>query len=177
MRIIDIINSTKKFREQQYKVKKVSVVDTKYIQRTKQLYIYGEALPLTGDKLYKLIIVFDGITSSDIPDKTHKLIYRPEHNPPIYLSKPNMHTNVRVRCSCPDYYFSFEYYNKQKKALIGPHKDYVRKTTWYPPRNPQHLPGMCKHTLVMLNKLIKSGLVEGSSNAVEYLNRPMKEVF
>lgn len=63
-----------------------------------------------------------------------------------YLTPPTLETDVVVRCSCPDYYFTFSWWNFKNKAQFGgPPKKYVRKTTTRPPRNPGHHPGICKH--------------------------------
>lgn len=63
-----------------------------------------------------------------------------------YLIPPTLKTNCTVRCSCPDYYFTFSYWNyKTKNQFGGPPKKYVRKTKTRPPRNPNHHPGICKH--------------------------------
>lgn len=177
MKLLDIIKSTSQFRERQYKVKRVRIVDVKYVPNSQQLYIYGEALPLTGDKLYREIIVFDKVKSSPVPDKNHLLKFKPDdHMPTIYLTKPDENSNVRVRCSCPDSYFSYEYYNKLNKGLVGPHKKYVRKTDWWPERNPQHLPGLCKHTLAIIRQLIKLKLIKTTPFIVGYLNRKPMDV-
>lgn len=63
-----------------------------------------------------------------------------------YFIRPTLESDVVCRCSCPDYYFTFAYYNWQHKINFGGKpKVYKRKTKTRPPRNPQHLPGICKH--------------------------------
>jgi hypothetical protein len=63
-----------------------------------------------------------------------------------YIERPTLHTEVTVRCSCPDFYFTFMWYNFKNKTLFGRMgKRYVRKTTTRPERNPLHIPGICKH--------------------------------
>lgn len=75
----------------------------------------------------------------------------------VYMKKIDLTKNrIRIRCSCPDFYFTFSYYDQKKGALFGSQpKRYVRKTIYrpnnppgqrgYPPRNPGEYPGMCKH--------------------------------
>ncbi len=75
----------------------------------------------------------------------------------VFLKKIDLRTNrLKVRCACPDFYFTFAYWNFKKGAIFGSQpKRYVRKTIWnptappgqrgYPPRNPGEHPGMCKH--------------------------------
>ena len=75
----------------------------------------------------------------------------------VYMKKIDLNKNrVRVRCACPDFYFTFAWQDFQQGALFGSKpKRYVRKTIWnptapvghrgYPPRNPNNYAGMCKH--------------------------------
>jgi hypothetical protein len=81
---------------------------------------------------------------------------------------------VRVRCACPDFYFTFAYYNYMKGAIFGSKpKQYVRKTIWnptappgqrgYPPRNPGQHPGMCKHCANSIQLMQQKGWVSNST--------------
>ena len=76
--------------------------------------------------------------------------------------KPNTDRNpVRVRCNCPAYYFYFSHYNWREKAHVGTKpKQYKRKTSHIPERNPRHLPGVCKHLIAFVEILIRSGEVK-----------------
>jgi hypothetical protein len=59
-------------------------------------------------------------------------------------------TKVAVRCSCPDFRFTFAWYDKEVGSLAyGALKQYVRKTTYMPERNPLHVVGLCKHLLAL----------------------------
>lgn len=53
---------------------------------------------------------------------------------------------LSVRCTCADFFYSFSLWNYQQNCLFGPKpRPYKRKTRSYPERNPQHIPGICKH--------------------------------
>lgn len=53
---------------------------------------------------------------------------------------------VLVRCTCPDFYFTFAYWNWKAGAIFGPKpRPYKRKTKTRGPRNPSQHPGYCKH--------------------------------
>lgn len=73
--------------------------------------------------------------------------YSFSHEGELYYAKKHKLTNtVRVNCSCSDFYFTFSWWNWQRRCLFGKKPmPYTRKTTSYPERNPQHLPGLCKH--------------------------------
>lgn len=67
-------------------------------------------------------------------------------------------TDVRVRCSCASFYFWFAEADRKYKALQGrPFKAYERRTPpgdpRYPPKNPNMIPGMCKHLLLLTKTL------------------------
>lgn len=75
----------------------------------------------------------------------------------VFMKKIDLRKNrIKIRCACPDFYFTFAYWDYKKGALFGSQpKRYVRKTIWrpnappgergYPPRNPGEHAGMCKH--------------------------------
>jgi hypothetical protein len=113
---------------------------------TKVIEYFGTIMSQYEQRGYSTIIWFQGLkdVDKDIPN----------------LDK----TTVRVRCSCKNFYFMFEYWNKVNNSLAGgPHKTYVRKTTTYPERNPEHLPGMCKHLVRILISMKSEKLVVGGS--------------
>lgn len=68
--------------------------------------------------------------------------------------------NVKVRCSCLDFYYRFANYNSQDKSLVGRAPPiYVRKSN-RPPVNPARVPGMCKHLLKIVDELRKNGMIK-----------------
>jgi hypothetical protein len=71
---------------------------------------------------------------------------------------PGPNNNVGVRCSCPAYYFWFSFANQLRGCSFGTrYKPYTRKTHLsderYPPKNPNNIPGMCKHLLLVASTL------------------------
>jgi len=82
--------------------------------------------------------------------------------------KPNTkRTSVRVDCNCSSYYFYFSMANFKAGAHEGPKdKVYVpvpddqRKRKPGPPKNPDSIPGLCKHLYRFVNNLIDSGYVD-----------------
>lgn len=57
----------------------------------------------------------------------------------------------------------WQYYNKKNKSLTGPHKTYIRKTPpppeGRPYKNPNHIPGLCKHQLRLIHLLIQNNIL------------------
>lgn len=73
---------------------------------------------------------------------------------------PLTSTTVGVSCSCADYIMRFAAYNIDNNCHVGPMPPrYVRKTTNRPPANPNHVPGMCKHLLKVVDDLEGYGLL------------------
>lgn len=76
-----------------------------------------------------------------------------------YTEPPELDKNpVRVSCSCPAYYYYFWYANKQAKAHSrGNLRPYIRKTppppAGLPYKNPDKIPGLCKHLIAFSNYL------------------------
>lgn len=87
--------------------------------------------------------VFD--TKQDL--RTHLVVtYKGQQ---FWVRKPDYYVNqVRVRCSCPDFYFTFAYWDWEKKVIFGPKpRPYTRKSVNGKPRNPGKFPGFCKHVM------------------------------
>jgi len=128
---------------------------------TKLLSIRGEVQGSSTDKIYKVIIVFQNVDYSDTKDSKHPLKISVDGRD-VYMSPIKKSTSVRFRCSCLDAYFTSLYYAWQSNNLYGvkPRK-YVRKTTTYPERNPDHLPILCKHLLSVVTRVRKSRYYTG----------------
>lgn len=75
---------------------------------------------------------------------------------PIKLST----CNVKVRCTCLDFYYRFAVWNDNADSLYGkPPPPYQRKTETRPPANPLQVPGLCKHVIKTTQALLDSGIV------------------
>lgn len=90
-------------------------------------------------------------------------------------------SEIRVWCSCSDYYWTFQYYNCDNDVdSYGKYpQSYTPKTKLgfealkkkQPLRNPSKSPGMCKHVMLLLATLMESGIVqEDKSNLLKYYN-------
>jgi len=103
---------------------------------------------------------FGGVVNAEqnYSSATHfKINYQ---NKIYWIKKFDMKTQpVLIRCSCSDYYFCFSWANFINGIQFGGRaKPYIRKTKTYPPRNPQNIMGLCKHTSQMAQMLQSSGL-------------------
>lgn len=102
---------------------------------------------LTVQALHQINLMFSGVRVETEPqplDDFIKIVWRGAE---YWVEKPNMLTTpIVIRCSCPDFYFTFAYWDWAARAIFGPKpKPYKRKTATRPSRNPGHHPGGCKH--------------------------------
>lgn len=77
------------------------------------------------------------------------------HIQPIPLAQ----VNVRVRCTCLDFYFRFSSYNSSDNSLAGAAPQPYLAKGERPPANPQQVPGVCKHIIKVVDRLKQSGVV------------------
>lgn len=76
---------------------------------------------------------------------------------------PDPAGRVGTRCSCPAYYFWFSESNRRAGAAYGSRfTPYVRVSppSGIPPKNPQMIPGMCKHLLLVSSTLQNSNFFQ-----------------
>jgi hypothetical protein len=95
--------------------------------------------------------------------------YHPRRNPGLveivssdtqqhyFIEKLNSNRNdVLLRCSCGDYFWRFNYYNRIDRSLYGavrsPYQGEYRI-------NPREMPGMCKHLMKLGISLQESGFL------------------
>jgi hypothetical protein len=86
-----------------------------------------------------------------------------------YFEKPSIDKNpIRVRCSCPDFRFTWEKQCWDAHILYGgTYTRYQRKTP-EPPigrehRNSANVPGLCKHVYSAITRSITEGWILGGS--------------
>lgn len=78
-----------------------------------------------------------------------------------YIIEPIQYrgTDVKVSCSCLDFYYRFSAWNHSDGSLLGKAPPpYVKKTDGEPV-NPNKVPGLCKHLMALANELKKERLI------------------
>ena len=90
----------------------------------------------------------DNITFTGSDGEQHNIL-------PIKLSK----NNVKVKCTCLDFYWRFASFNSSDDSLIGKAPPPYTKTSNRQPVNPDRVPGVCKHLLTTADALKQSGVV------------------
>lgn len=112
---------------------------------TKSMQCTSECQSPDSDEAYRTAITFYDVQ----PDA----VIRASQNP------------CRVTCSCRSYYFWFAYPNFLGDAHLGPKpKEYKPvanpKRAPGPPKNPNNIPGACKHLIAMVQAMIQNGVIE-----------------
>jgi hypothetical protein len=126
----------------------------------KSLLCIGEA---RGTSLYPVYMVFYDVEYSDVKDQWHTVRVAPSTDVEYWMKPIDGAKNpVRVYCGCTDFRFSYEYYNHKRNALFPAKKPtpYTRKTTTRPEKNPEHLPGICKHLNEFAGLLHMRGIIK-----------------
>ena len=108
---------------------------------------------------YKTIVAFYGLEFSEKEKPNMSTIKDLKSNLIWWVEQPTLsQSQVRVACSCSDYYYTFGLWNYNEGGHFGRKpRAYIRKTTTYPERNPNHLPGICKHIWHLTDTLIQNG--------------------
>jgi intein/homing endonuclease len=98
------------------------------------------------------------------------------HNFAIDVDKGKLQSSGVFVHNCPDFRFMWHWWLGDKKALLGPRIPYQRKTTHYPEKNPDHIPGIDKHILTFIKKLISIRMLKADQKVKTYLARPKKSI-
>jgi len=150
MTLLELYESTKKFsmRRADYAQNSNWVLrNVVPFKGTKTLLIQADCNGYTEKATHVVNIQFEGLNYVDEVPKNAEyktLTYKDEE---YHFSYPTVEdTNVKIRCSCSDFYYTWSYPDWKEKVLFGSKpKKYIRKTKTRPPRNPDQIPGMCKH--------------------------------
>jgi hypothetical protein len=134
-------------------MRRTNIVQQTPVPQNKELIIKAESM---GTSLYQLTMVIHGVEYSDkLSPKFPLTVSLGQGNYRFCSQIPVNGTKVQCRCSCPDFYFTWWYWDNKNKALAGPAmRPYVRKTASWPVRNPLSTPGVCKHLKSLTKKLI-----------------------
>lgn len=154
----NVINFRPKTKKRQKAVSplKLSDMQINAALGVKTLRFVSNIIGSTGTD-YKVTIQFNNV---DYESKEHT--FKDKSGKTHSIAKLTMKDHdVLVRCQCLDFYFRFGYYNHLDKSIFGPKpKKYERKTDWFPPVNPDEVPGFCKHVIKTVNEIISQGFMK-----------------
>lgn len=120
----------------------------------KTLFVKGQAM--NEGRKYNPMILFTKVAFEPESTNDNITVISTDNKGVHFKQLSEKNTDVKVRCNCSSFYYDFSFYNFKDGSIYGRKpKPYVRKTDNYPPRNPAHVPGLCKH-LMKLSLLLKS---------------------
>ncbi len=127
-----------------------SVIIPSYDNETLQV----KAVTKTKNKSYKTNLLFDEVDFLDKKTPGAASIIASDGDKYYFKKIALNNVDVRVSCTCLDFYYRFAVWNASDDSLIGkPPPPYIKKTN-SPPYNPDKLPGVCKHIIKVMDKLI-----------------------
>lgn len=154
-----LIKSTKKLRDSQREVKKLVSVQVKPSIKEKKIRIFAETTAITeGYSKYNQVIIYDNVNFSDTKSEKFKIPVKLANGKKKYAEVPNSSTHpTKNRCSCLDFKFTWNYYDKTKEVLHGRP---MPPPPGQPIRNPKKVPGLCKHLLQLVNYLYSKKIIK-----------------
>lgn len=134
----------------------MSKMDVNAALGVKTLRFMADVNGSTGN-IYKVTVQFNRV---NFDGKQHK--FKAKDGKEYTIDKLDLNSkDVMLRCQCLDFYFRFGYYNWKDKSIYGNRpKKYVRKTDWWPPVNPEKVPGFCKHVIRTIKEIQAQGFVK-----------------
>ncbi len=183
MTLEQLLESTVEFRKKFNTVKKASLTSAIYNVRNKKLITKFECLPTSGTSIHIQTIVFNKLDWDEVQSEKYPLYVEDQSGKSYYIQLPiTKSTSVQVKCSCPSSRFEFEWYNKNnvkgKSALIGQPRKYTRVPgSTRPPKNPDKIPGLCKHLvedIVVLQKNQGLNISPGSMSILKFIKKNTK---
>lgn len=157
----NIVTSFPHTRKRQNATNEVNVANVQYIPYVGTKMLHVKSSTRSNGHEYKQAVQFMRVVfaGADGPDNvTFTASDNQEyHVQPIAL----MNHNVKVRCNCLDFYYRFATWNYNDNSIVGRAPiPYQRKTQNHPEVNPDHVPGMCKHLLKLMDRLRSERLIQ-----------------
>jgi len=128
------------------------------IPRNRAIIVQGESY---GTKMYQLTLTFYKVDFSLEEDAKHPLSVSLGDGQYVWSEQLLVRKHpVQIRCSCPDFRWTWGHWDHIVSALSGPDwPAYVRKTN-RGPRNPLKVPGLCKHVVGLMEVMQKQRILK-----------------
>jgi hypothetical protein len=152
----DLKKDTKMFfgPEREKKAQRVQVSNIIYIPSIKNKILQVKADTTSeGKNIYKTFVVFNNIDIDLERSNENMVRFKAPSGFYYYFTPVDINDDVRVSCSCLDFYYRFAVFDDQHQALFGKRPPPYIKKTDRPYVNPFKTPGVCKHTIALMNKL------------------------
>ncbi len=174
-RVLSILNEDSSYRElfhdiergfprttkRQHSTDTVVVTQTEYIAYPSSKALQISAQVRSNGRVYEPTILFLNVEYENEDTQGNVTFMASDGKEYSVLPISLTNTNVKVRCTCLDFYHRFSTWNFKDNSLFGPRMPpYRRKTRNRPPVNPMKVPGLCKHIIKTFGALRHAGLVQ-----------------
>ena len=151
-------NTDKHFSGRSKRASDVALTNTVFIPYINDNYLEIESESRTKNGKYISRIVFENVVFKDEGDEKSAKIISPDGTEYYFKPINRRKVNVKVSCTCLDFYYRFAAFNQRDDALASdPPDPYVKKTD-RPPVNPAKVSGVCKHLIRMVDELEKDNV-------------------
>lgn len=138
---------------------RVQVNTTLYIPAVDNASLEVRAKTRTSNSTYDSVIYFENVEYANAETPGAIAIEGADGGEYFIMPIPR-NNQVKVNCTCLDFYYSFAVWNDGKDSLFGDSPDpYVKKTN-RAPRNPMKATGLCKHLLKFFDTLIREKIIK-----------------
>lgn len=157
-----LTNTNKNFdKSREENSRRVQVFTTAFIPAINNNSLEVRAKTKTNNETYDSIIYFEDVQFVDELDN-NSIDIKGTDGSDYYILPIDSNKNVKVNCSCLDFYFRFSKWNGAKSSLFGKTPPpYIRKRdSNRGPVNPSKSPGVCKHLIKLFEYLKKENLLK-----------------
>lgn len=138
----------------------VNITNTMFIPHINENTLRVESETQTTNGKYTSTILFENVVFRDEGDESMSKVMSPDGTEYYFKPINRKRSDVKVSCTCLDFYWRFASFNQRDNALASdPPKPYVKKTD-RPPVNPSKVSGVCKHLIRMVEELEKDNVFD-----------------
>lgn len=135
---------------------RVQVMNKLFIAASRNNAVGIKATTRSSANKYDTQMFFEGIEYLDAEeDGTKPFGFTASDGQAYIIEAVNYNSDdVKVSCSCLDFYYRFSVWNNRDGSLYGnPPPPYVNKTDGREPVNPDKIAGLCKHLISLTDEL------------------------
>jgi hypothetical protein len=154
----ELLTSTKEFGRTLTSVPIVYIEKVLLLPKSKRVR-FVTATPSSDGGEYRQLVEFHDVELQRTKDASHKVLVKTQSGKDGYIKKLSQDHIVSVRCACQDYRFTWARANSYVGSFAGRDFPPVVVQGLRKPRNPDNIPGVCKHLLGVFRQLKTDGYI------------------
>lgn len=133
---------------------RVQVVNRVFVPAPANGILIVRATTRSSAKNYNTNIQFEDVEYLDSDDQATSYSFQATDGQTYIIRRIAYNdVDVKVNCTCMDFYFRFAVWNNAEGSLLGnPPEPYIKKTD-KEPVNPDRIAGLCKHLMALTDDL------------------------